>query len=66
MSLLILIRIRISESYDTTGKLIKIYKEIEFDISGLRIDLSDLNTGLYLVKISNEGGTEITKSIILK
>lgn len=52
--------------YDTTGRKIRTYQEIEFEGSGIQLDISNLHQGLYIVKVINEAGSQASKSIIVK
>jgi PKD repeat protein len=43
------------EIYDATGNMV--YRQSEITGSVLRIDINDLSTGLYTLRITNQGGT---------
>jgi len=50
------------EVYDTNGKLLKAVKDV--NIQGIYpLDVSDLPEGLYLLKVSQNGRTEVSKFI---
>jgi hypothetical protein len=47
--------------YDITGKLVTVKKEI---VKGIPIDISNLNTGIYILNVENEIGQQMSSKLV--